>query len=293
MADKTRKAPVEVKLTAILVFFITIFVLSTPCISASDPDTAIHPQTPTQHQPEESFDNHDDHIWTEIGIYGFLVGIYGDARIGDVTVDVDISFSDLLDMLDMGAMFYVDHRRGNWSFIVDLAYLDISDDKAIALNRFLSVELDVEFQQLLVEGFVGYRVFDRDYGKSRLGIDVLGGARYNHFEVDLDTRASLLGLTTSASRNKKKDMLDGVIGGRVQYGQDRGWAVSGWADIGEGSDSNSYQLFGMLSYKFENNIRVVAGYRYYHLKYDKGSGASRRGIDLDYKGPVLGVSYTF
>jgi len=236
----------------------------------------------------EPFDDHDDDTWTEIGLYGFLVGISGEAKIRNVSVDADVSFSDILSNLDIGGMALLEHRRGNWSFILDVAYLGVSGD-TVARNRFASVELDAEFDQWVVEGFVGYRVFDRDYENTRLGIDVLGGVRYNHIGVDLDTKALLLGLPRSGSRNWSRDWVDGVVAARVRYGQEVGWGVSAWADIGEGADSSSYQLAGTLSYKFDNNIKVFAGYRYYHFEYERG----RRGIDLDYSGPILGVSYRF
>ena len=51
----------KLKFTTILVFLITIVVLSTLCISASDPDTAVNPQTLTQQQPTEAHEEHSSH----------------------------------------------------------------------------------------------------------------------------------------------------------------------------------------------------------------------------------------
>jgi len=231
--------------------------------------------------------------WTEVGLYGHMLGIEGDATIGNVTTDVDVSFSDILDNLDIGGMGFVEHRRGKWSFIGDVAYLKFSDEETISRTPVSSTTLDAEFAQTLVEGFVGYRVFAQDKGKSQFGIDLLGGARYNKIDVELDARVSVLGLTTSASRNPDEDWVDGVVAFRVQYGHDNGWGVSAWADIGDGSDSSSYQLMGIVSYRFKNNIRVFGGYRLYNLEYTGDTGGRRFDVDLDYTGPMFGVSYRF
>jgi len=236
---------------------------------------------------------HAQENWTEVGIYAFMTDIEGDATLGNVTTDVDVSFSDILDNLDFGLMGFAEHRRGKWSFIGDVAYLNVSAEKTTSRTSVSSLTLDAEFEQTLGEAFVGYRVFAQNQGKSQFGIDLLGGARYNELTFELDTRASLLGLTTSASRKAEEDWVDWVVAARVQYGHENGWGVSAWADIGDGSDSSSYQLMGIVSYRFKNNIRVFGGYRLYNLEYTSDIGGRRFDVDLDYAGPMLGVSYRF
>ncbi len=236
---------------------------------------------------------HAQDSWTEVGIYAFMSGIEGDATVGNVTSDVDVSFSDILDNLDLGFMGYVEHRRGKWSFIGDVAYLNVSAEKTRSRTSVTSLTLDAEYEQTLVEAFIGYRVFEQNIGEAQFGIDLLVGARYNEVAFELDVQASLLGLTTSRSRNPEEDWVDGVVAARVQYGHENGWGVSAWADIGDGSDSSSYQLAGIVSYRFKNNIRVFGGYRLYHLEFTGDSGGRRFDLDLDYTGPMIGVAYRF
>lgn len=231
--------------------------------------------------------------WTEVGIYGFMLGIEGDATLGNVTSDVDVSFSDILDNLDFGFTGFVEHRRGKWSFIGDATYLKFSAEETRSRTPVSSVTLDAEFEQTLAEAFVGYRVFEQNLGEAQFGIDLLGGARYNDLTFELDARASLLGLTISASRNAEVDWVDGVVAARVQYGHENGWGISAWADIGDGSDSSSFQLAAIVSYLFKNNIRVFGGYRQYSFEYTGDSGGRRFELDLDYSGPMFGVSYRF
>ena len=234
----------------------------------------------------------EEDTWTQIGVYGLFLGIEGDARLNQVTTDMDVSFDDIWDNLEGAFMGFVEHRRGKWSFIGDVAYLKLEADRTVASTPGplpVSVTLDAEAEQLMLEGFVGYRLLTQDLKDARLGIDLLGGARYNDIEIELDSRATLLGLTRSASRNKSADTVDGVIAVRVEYSHNNGWGLTGWADIGEGSDSRSHQLFGGVNYTFKNNVRLHAGYRLVNLDYARNSFE----YDLDYTGPQIGLAYRF
>lgn len=234
-----------------------------------------------------------EEAWTEVGGYLWAASMKGDTQIRNVSADIDVSFSDILENLDMGGMAYAEHRRGKWSFIGDGLYMKLSASDTLASNGILTVTLDAEVKQIMAEGFVAYRGFEENYGASRFGIDLLGGARYNSLEVDVGVQAGLLGLTTQASRNRREEWTDGVVGLRAQYDHNNGWGTTVWADIGEGPDSHSYQVAGLVGYKFENNVKLFGGYRLYHAEYDQGTGVSRFGIDTDSSGPMLGVSYRF
>lgn len=236
---------------------------------------------------------HGDSTWTELGLYGFMSGIKGDMKIGIVTVDVDASFSDIVENLDMGFMGFVENRRGKWSLIADVFYVDLSTDKTIAPDTDLPVTLNVGLKQLLTEAFLGYRFFDRNFRNSRFGIDLLGGARYNRIEVDLGVQTDLPEPPGPFSRNPSKEWVDGVVGLRAQYEHSNGWGISGLADIGKGSDSTTYQLIGLVNYRFKNNVRLFGGFRQYSFDYESDSGAFRFGLDADYSGPLMGVSYRF
>lgn len=73
-----------------------------------------------------------EETWTDFGIYLFATGIEGEIQFRNVTADVDVGFDDILDNLDIGFMGYIEHRRNNWSFIGDIAYLGVSADKSSA-----------------------------------------------------------------------------------------------------------------------------------------------------------------
>ena len=232
-----------------------------------------------------------DEPWTDLGIYLFATGIEGEARIRNVTTDVDVGFDDILENFDMGYMGYIEHRRDQWSFIGDLAYLRLAADDSTASDNLVQIELDAELTQTVIEGFVGYRILERDYDSAGLGVDLLVGFRRTELEIDLSAEAALLNLSRSRSRSREEDWTDTVLALRMQYGGRRGWGSSFWIDVGDGSDSSSEQFMALASYRGGGNWQYFGGYRYLNLEFDTGSGSSRFAVDLDYSGPMFGASY--
>lgn len=249
-------------------------------------------------QEQSSETASSDRPWTRIGMYGFLTSIDGDVGFRGVEADVDVSFSDILDNLDAGFMGFAEHRRGPWSFIVDLAYLDVSETGGTSVSGPVglgqgTVTAEVEFQQTLLEGFVGYRALDFGLEDGRISVDALAGARYNKLKVELSDEVSVFGLTEARDREGDEEWVDGVFGIRAEYRADANWSLSGWADYGIGDDSHSYQLMSFVHYHFDNGVAIGGGYRFYHMQYETGSGSSRVEFDLDYSGPMLGLAYRF
>jgi hypothetical protein len=235
----------------------------------------------------------DTETWTEVGLYGFATAITGDATIRNVETELDVTPQDILDNLEIGGMGFIEHRRNKWSFIGDIAYMNLSSDKTTSVSSGLSVTLDAEVQQLITEGFVGYRFHEIKQSTSSTGFDILAGARFTHLSLKIGAQASALGLVTSASRDRTENWVDGVIGIRAQYKNDNGWGASGWIDVGGGDNSYSAQAIGLVSHTFENDIKLFGGYRYLSLNRQSGSGTTNFELNARYHGPLIGLSYKF
>jgi hypothetical protein len=234
--------------------------------------------------------------WTEFRFYIFATEITGDAQLGNVSADVDVSFNEVLTHLDLGFMGAVEHRRGEWSFIGDIAYLKVSDDNSSTVGPGvgpgIEIDLESELAQTVIEGFAGYRFYENTYDSSDLGIDVLFGARHTALDIDISLDASLGSLSASVSGDREEDWVDAVIGIRFENNFRNGWGSMVWLDVGDGSDSSSYQGLAMINYT-SSAWKIFGGWRLLHLEYETGSDTSKFAIDLDYNGPVGGVAYRF
>jgi hypothetical protein len=234
--------------------------------------------------------------WTEFSFYIFATEITGDAQLRNVSADVDVSFNEVLTHLDLGFMGMVEHRRGEWSFIGDIAYLKVSDDHSNTVGPGvgpgIEIGLEAELAQTVIEGFAGYRVLNNAYDNTDLGIDVLFGARHTALDIDISLDASLASFSASGSHDREEDWVDAVIGVRFVNDFRNGWGSTVWLDVAEGSDSSSYQGAVMANYS-SSAWKFFGGWRVLHLDYDTGSGTSKFAVDLDYKGPMAGVAYRF
>ena len=235
------------------------------------------------------------------GAYLFMSSIEGDAVVGPVTADVDVSFGDILERLEGGIMGFGTANYGDWTLIGDLAYLKISDDKALAgAGGALTINLDVELEQTIAAGYIAYQVHERSWSSfpdndNGFALDLLGGARYNRVETKLGANAALFGLTGSAQRNRTTDWVDPVIGVRATVVPAPNWRIMLWGDYG-GFDvgaKSTWQLIGLAGYTLDSGVDLIGGYRVYAFDYREGSGSSRLDLDLTYSGPFAGVGIKF
>ena len=239
----------------------------------------------------------DKNEWKfEAAAYLFATGITGDALIRDVNVDVDVGFDDIIDNLDIGGMGAFAGQKGPWSFLIDGAYLKISDDALVERN-LLSAKFDVEFEQTILGGYAGYRFIDGITSDlvERASVDFLAGFRYNNLTGELEGDITLVGLSASATRDRTEDWVDPVIGLRTKAYFSDNLRLMIWGDyggFGAGADS-TWQTMGILGYTFQNGVDLFAGYRAFAFDYEGGSGSSLVVFDLVYHGPILGIGYQF
>jgi opacity protein-like surface antigen len=198
----------------------------------------------------------------------------GTTAIGPVEVDVDLSFSDIMDKLEFGAMAHYRGERDKLSLGLDVIYMGLGSDRpGIA-------ETDVD--QWMVEGTAGWRLTD--------AIEVFGGVRYN----DVAARIDLFG-PQLASFSKSEGWFDPIVGARLWLplaGSFSGILRGDIGGFGVGSDL-TWQLGAHLRYAFSNSFSALVGYRYLVVDYETGEGQSRFVYDMTIQGPTLGLSWTF
>jgi len=184
--------------------------------------------------------------------YGAMIYLWGaglDAKT-QTGGDIDISFSDIVNGLDMAFMGTFEARKGKWSLLADGVYLDISQDGggsetipvlegAVEINR--SVDADIKMKASIATFGAGYNVVDTKRGK----LDIVGGTR--HFWVDVDQKLDLSrnGEILETSRQSKvsdsQSAWDGIAGVRGQFILQDNWYIPYYADIGTGDSQSTWQ----------------------------------------------------
>lgn len=229
----------------------------------------------------------------ELTPYLWASGMKGDAQAGALPkTSVDMSFTDILDVLDFGLMGAFEARKGRWGLLFDAIYMKVSDSATASrtgpgpIGATLTAHADVKMEQTMLAGALAYRAVE-----GRSPVDVIGGLRYSKIDVSANINASLFGQTGFASRSGDKDWVDPYVGLRIQHPLAERWTFVGYADIGgfgAGSDFTWQTALG-VNYDFSKTVSGKFGYRYLSVDYDKGGFV----YDMKTQGVYLGVGIRF
>lgn len=196
--------------------------------------------------------------------------------------DVDLSFGDVLEDLDFGAMTAVEIRNGRWSFIGDLMYSKVSPGASVP--GFPALQAGLEQRSLTLQGSLLYRIHSTD----RMTVDLGAGLRY--WKLDNEGSVGLTG-GPAVTFTGEADWIDPVIIARLRADLDGPYSVAFAADIG-GSGAGAdltYQLLGTLDYQKSKKMTLRVGYRILSVDYDHGGFV----YDIRMQGPVIGMTYRF
>jgi len=215
---------------------------------------------------------------------------------------VDTGPNNYLENLSMALMLSGEARRGRWSVVGDLVYIDFDGEKsnvrsvdfggsAVSTSGAASSRSSLTGVEWTLAG--AYTVLQ----SPRATLDVLGGVRY--FHVDASSSWQLNGTISgpaggqtfpaSGTISRRADIWDGLVGvrGRVRWG-DGAWFSPYYLDIGTGSSELTWQSLVGVGYGFKWGDVVLA---YRTLVYDQS--ADKLLHDFRFSGTALGASFRF
>ena len=214
--------------------------------------------------------------------YFWAAGLSGDvAQFGLPAVEVDSSFSDILDHLDFGAMAIGEARYDRYSIFGDVMYSKISGSAGTPRGVVASsVEVTSEtFAGLLG---VGYSIIDDNSAR----LDVVGGARVWSVDTDLSFSGGIL---DGVSRSDGATWVDAMGGFRGNYAITPEIYLTGWGLIGAGQADLDWDVAAAIGYHFSDTISAVVGYRALGVDYSKDGFV----FDVVQQGPILGMVVRF
>ena len=198
----------------------------------------------------------------------------GNVVLGPIGSEVDLSFSEIADRLELGGMVNYRAEKDKFSLGLDVLYMGLGGS-ALGMG-------EVDYDQWMVEGTAGWRLTEM--------IELIAGVRYNDVAVDVDFDNPLL-----PTLSKSKGWFDPIVGARLWFPVSSSLDVILRGDVGGfgvGSDL-TWQLSGHLRYAFSDSFSGLLGYRYFYMDYESGEGLNRFVYDMAIHGPTLGLSWTF
>lgn len=215
-------------------------------------------------------------------IYGMGAAIDGEVTLGDLTVPVDLSMSDVFDALEMGAMLAYRADNGTWSFTADTTFMGLG---ATAKTERGLVKGDIDLDQVTLMGTVGRRLTPH--------LEALFSLSYFDLSTDLKVTGPLQTRKASDSASWVDPLLGLVYS--VPFADDWHFGLRGdVGGFGIGSEF-SYQLLAHVRWQANDTIGVVAGYRVIGFDYEDGNKGSSdyERYDLVEQGPLLGMTISF
>jgi hypothetical protein len=216
--------------------------------------------------------------------YVWMAALKGDlATLSNLPeVEVDASFSDILDHTDFTVMLALEARYHRAGLLADVVYLDLSADESTPGPLFSGVDLETTTLFSTIGAF--YRVLERD----AISADVIAGMRVWSVDTELKFAPGLL-----AGRRERDDesWVDPLIAARGSAALGHGLSISAFADVGGfgAASERTWQLAGTLDWQARDWLVLRAGYRHLDVDY-RNSGFE---FDASMTGPVIGAALRF
>lgn len=232
--------------------------------------------------------------WT----FDFTPYIWGVAMSGNVqggalpAINIDMSFSDILENLDAGILGAFEARKGRWGMLFDVIYMKLegsgtaSRTGAGPIGATATASAELEVAQTMFAAAVAYRTVE-----GRAPIDVIGGLRYAKIEADATINGSFFAQSGTVARSAEKDWVDPYVGVRFLTPIAEHWTFVSYLDIGGfgvGSEFTWQAVVG-ANYEFSKTFAAKFGYRYLSVDYDKDGFV----YDMANSGLYLGLGIRF
>lgn len=196
-------------------------------------------------------------------------GLDGRESIGPVSVDVDASFGDLVEFLDVGGAMRFTAQRENIGWFIEASYVELSDDTTV-----LTIPTTVEFAQTIAEAGLSFDVIEH--------FALYGGARYQALDVEI---------TNPVLRSIRRDVdwVDAIAGVRWTPFATDAWRAWLRADIGAGGSDLQWLAEAGLAWRFASSWTAQLAYRTLDVDYE----SDRFGYDMRQSGLLLGIGVRF
>jgi hypothetical protein len=220
--------------------------------------------------------------------YLWMASINGTQTVKGAESELDMPFSETLDVLDFAAEAHIEAMKDNrWGLFFDGTYLKLGP-KA----RQGPVKIRIDYKYWMLEFGGVYRASTWETANGRAAVDLLLGGRYTSMDTEIDFRNVPL-----PSVGEKQSWTDLIAGARLLMDLPSNWSMTLRGDVGGFGIGNSSDLAlqGVLLFKW--NYRpawdLVVGYRALYQDYKTGKRGLEFAYDATSHGPLLGVEYSF
>ena len=272
--------------------------ISSVAVAADDPDKWQFQVTP--------------YLWlpTISGDLNFTPPAGGGGGSGGGGPGIDVGPTDWLDLLNGAALINAGARKGRFSILGDLVYLDMESDNdtvksvtdsisvpgtpvEIPIDASVSVSASTELDGITWTLALGYVMKQTETSL----VDLLVGVRYLNVDIvtnwtlsaDITLPGGGVVLPAQGSIGTDLELWDGLVGihGYFGLGESK-WTVPYYLDVGTGSSDLTWQAMAGFAYSYHWGELMLV---YRHLYYDEGDSGFLE--DFTFSGPAFGARFRF
>lgn len=204
----------------------------------------------------------------EIVPFLWAAGLDGQVGIGDASAPVDVSFSDLVEFVNVGAAMRMIARRPPVSWMGEVSFVELENESGTALGP-----LRVRSSQTYAEGALLYELSS--------AIALYGGLRFQQ----LDTVVQVSNLRG----DRDEGWVDGFVGGRWTPVVSDRWVAWLRGDVGAGGSDLVWLAEAGGGYRWTERWGAYLAYRMLDTDYEHGSFA----YDVRQSGMMIGFGVRF
>lgn len=214
--------------------------------------------------------------------YLYMTGVEGTIGARGRTAEIDLSFGDVIENLNLGIMGTLEARKGRFVIVNDLMWIKLGEERDTPGDLYSSAKLGVNM--FIWDPEAGYRVYEGKAGS----FDVLGGVRVMSVETNLNFRAGIL---PAFDASERKTWATPVVGAHGTLNLSPKFYLSTKFDIGGGIGADfTGQFYGGAGYRITPKIALVGGYRYLNTDYDSEAGFI---YNANMNGILFGAKFQF
>jgi hypothetical protein len=194
-------------------------------------------------------------------------------------IDLDISFGDIIENLDMTLMGIVEARKNRFGLFSEIFYVGISVDADVPSDLYSDADYEQDLWGISLGGSFALTQDANHY------LNAVAGIRFWDLDNTIKFRGGLLPAQKVSEQESWSDFFVGLKGRKDL--NDR-WLLNGWAIVAVAGDSDSsFDLFGGVGYKFSDTFSLDVGYRHHEIEYEN------RGFlyDVEMSGPIVGLVF--
>ncbi|HUD73309.1 MAG TPA: hypothetical protein VMQ62_15235 [Dongiaceae bacterium] len=221
------------------------------------------------------------HGWQHTAaIYMLAAGMSGKSAVGPVEADVDVSFSEILDHLQLGAMAAYRGTDGRWSVMVNSMFMGL----AMTKDGPLGGSAEVDFDQTMLEVDGGWR-FAKQF-------ELYFGLRGTAIDLNVEVRPVT---GTTQEDGDRRSWVDPLVGIRYEVPMGSKWTFVGRGDVGGfgvGSDF-AWQAMAHFDWRISPHFGAAFGYVALDMDYEDGEGRDFFKYDMLASGPFAAATFHF